>query len=503
MNRSIILTFIVLFCLGTYLFISNGNASADTSGTLITTVKISVCGNGVKEGGEQCDGADLGGRMCTHLGYTDGSLSCSASCEFATAMCTTTAETNMVGLFNVAIGGSQTLSNGSHEMTIDVPAGFYSEDLRLEMFVHDKILIEPSNPAPSGKSFVGKVYGFVFTDANGNIVHNLFSPVTITLKYTESDTTGLDEGSLRPYHRGSSDSSWQLISGSVVDVANNTVIFSTQSFSLFALFASSAQATAPTGGGSNSGGGGSSSVTSPITGATFRGKAYPLSKVVLLKDAQVAAQTIAGNDANFSFNLTGLTPGSYVFSLYAEDKNGLRSPPITFPIVVSSGVTTNVGNIFISPTLTADKVEVKRGTILTLFGQTAPDSRVTLTINSENQIIKHIETGVDGVYLYGLDTSRLEFGNHDASSRTTLQPGLISGDSPRVAFVVGDRTVLLSDIKNKVRGDINNDGKVNIIDFSILAYWYRRPNSPANVDMNNDGEIDLVDFSILVFGWTG
>ncbi len=38
------------------------------------------CGNGVKETGEACDGADLGGQTCQTLGYRAGSLACTGGC---------------------------------------------------------------------------------------------------------------------------------------------------------------------------------------------------------------------------------------------------------------------------------------------------------------------------------------------------------------------------------------------------------------------------------------
>ena len=49
-----------------------------------------VCGNGVKEGGEQCDGSDLGGTTCQSLGYSGGTLSCNADCTYNTSQCTNT-----------------------------------------------------------------------------------------------------------------------------------------------------------------------------------------------------------------------------------------------------------------------------------------------------------------------------------------------------------------------------------------------------------------------------
>jgi hypothetical protein len=47
----------------------------------------SSCGNGAINGGEQCDGADFGGRTCAALGFTGGALTCTDRCRIATASC--------------------------------------------------------------------------------------------------------------------------------------------------------------------------------------------------------------------------------------------------------------------------------------------------------------------------------------------------------------------------------------------------------------------------------
>jgi hypothetical protein len=47
-----------------------------------------VCGNGILESGEACDGSALGGQTCTGLGYGGGTLACSSSCTFNTSGCT-------------------------------------------------------------------------------------------------------------------------------------------------------------------------------------------------------------------------------------------------------------------------------------------------------------------------------------------------------------------------------------------------------------------------------
>lgn len=46
-----------------------------------------LCGNGRRDGGEDCDGTDLGAQSCTSLGYDSGTLRCAANCEFDESLC--------------------------------------------------------------------------------------------------------------------------------------------------------------------------------------------------------------------------------------------------------------------------------------------------------------------------------------------------------------------------------------------------------------------------------
>jgi len=48
-------------------------------------------------------------------------------------------------------------------------------------------------------------------------------------------------------------------------------------------------------------------------------------------------------------------------------------------------------------------------------------------------------------------------------------------------------------------GDINNDGFVDLTDFSILLFYWQTSNPTA--DLNNDGIVNLTDFSIMLFHW--
>ena len=59
--------------------------------------QLSVCGNGVKEPGEACDGSDLGGATCSTQGCTGGSLSCTVACDYDRSACTGCAACDLDG----------------------------------------------------------------------------------------------------------------------------------------------------------------------------------------------------------------------------------------------------------------------------------------------------------------------------------------------------------------------------------------------------------------------
>ncbi len=79
----------LLFLLAAFLLIMQ-YVRASSSSPINATVKISICGNNVKEGGEDCDNSDLGGATCASLGYGGGTLTCDISCSYDTSGCIAT-----------------------------------------------------------------------------------------------------------------------------------------------------------------------------------------------------------------------------------------------------------------------------------------------------------------------------------------------------------------------------------------------------------------------------
>lgn len=74
--------------------------SRNADARLCLSAPMPRCGNGKREAGEACDGADLGGSTCAGLGLGEGVLACTAVCTLNTGGCA------------VEMGGPNLLRNG-------------------------------------------------------------------------------------------------------------------------------------------------------------------------------------------------------------------------------------------------------------------------------------------------------------------------------------------------------------------------------------------------------
>jgi len=257
----------------------------------------------------------------------------------------------------------------------------------------------------------------------------------------------------------------------------------------------------PSGGDGGGGGGGGTNLPTTVN---FSGMAYPNSKVVILNNGTIAATTVADPSARFSVSINNLATNTYNFSVYGEDINGIKSITFSFPVYVTSGTTINIGGIFLSPTVDVDKSEVKQGDPLLIFGQSIPNTSLDIIFHSDLAILKNTKTDDDGLYKYNMNTAPLVYGSHIVKSQTKVDEEVMAV-SREVPFIVGLVSKLKDDtnICGTLRGDLNCDSKVNLVDFSIMAYWYKRINPPAKIDLNRDKKVTLVDFSIMAYNWTG
>ena len=354
------------------------------------------------------------------------------------------------------------------------------------------------------------------TAGNGNVLVSWTASVG-TLGNVTSYDVGVATNVSGPY---TYTNAGNVLSNSVTSLTNGTTYyFKVRSYVLGIIVSESVSVSstpvAPvgttTGGGGGGGGGFTGGISTGTTGdttggsgrITFSGRAYPNSKVSILKDGSLVVSTIADPKADFSVSIGTLANGNYNFSVYGQDNNDRKSTSFSFPVFITEGSTINIGGIFLSPTIDLDKSEVKQGDNLVIFGQSVPDSEITISVHSEQEFFNKVTTDRSGVYLLNFDTTPLEIGGHVAKSKSAVATE-VSPFGNTASFKVGSESKKKETIScSNLRGDLNCDKKVNLVDFSIMAFWYKKTNAPSNVDLNTDGVINLVDFSIMAFNWTG
>lgn len=240
--------------------------------------------------------------------------------------------------------------------------------------------------------------------------------------------------------------------------------------------------------------------------AIFKGIAYQGSIITLTKNGDVLATLPAQPDGTFELHIRDLPSGTYSFGLRAQDSLGLLSKLVLFTVYVAPGIATIVDGIFIPPTITSDKVEVKQGETIVFSGTSVANAEVRLSLTASDEFLKKIATNASGTWKYTLNTSMLNLGDYDAKARTVTASSL-SLYSDILTFRIGSVTRLRSVVSTltgfRKRCDLNNDNRVNLLDFSIMAFWYKRLGFPDKVDLNTDTKVNLTDLSILAYCWTG
>lgn len=261
------------------------------------------------------------------------------------------------------------------------------------------------------------------------------------------------------------------------------------------------------GGGASGGGIGNTSGFNPgsedelVTKVIATGKSYPHANVHILVDGVVVGIVETDAKADFYFETTEVSPGVASFGFWSEDKDGFKSTLLTLTFRVISGAVTTISGVYIAPSINIDKKSVRQGEAITIYGQTVPDTEVHVHINSEQEFIEKLDSHAEsGNWELEFNTEPLEEDFHTAKALFQIAAGdnvIQSGFSRSVSFHVG-----------KVGGevpcpeaDLNQDGRVNLTDFSILLYYWGTDNVCA--DQNQNGVVDLVDFSIMMYYWTG
>lgn len=267
----------------------------------------------------------------------------------------------------------------------------------------------------------------------------------------------------------------------------------------FLVFSNEATATpngAPPPGGGGGGGGGNASIV-------FNGYGYPNSSVTLVKGSQISQTVTASNTGAFTITLNNQNSGNYSYSLYGTDATGNKSSNLNITATLGSNTTKTLNNLIIPPTISASHITIKQGDSISIRGFTGPSSAVTLNFTGQQNFSQNVTSDASGYYSFTLNTTNYKKGNYNVTAIANVF-GFNSPASKTVNFAISEASVV-TPTGDCMRSDLNCDGRVELIDFSILLYFWDSANFSKNprVDIDKSGRVGLRDLSIMLYDWTG
>lgn len=252
--------------------------------------------------------------------------------------------------------------------------------------------------------------------------------------------------------------------------------------------------------GGGSGGGGGSSQELGDTIISISGLGYPGETLNFLLDTESVGTVRADSDGEFDFSIEA-DPGTATIGIWSRDSQRVRSITLNNTFDVTQGAITNVTGVILPPTISVADQSLNPGDVITVSGQAAPNAIVELHVN-DSEIVETVTSNDDGQWSYQLDTSRLSVSEHILRARTVVGTPPLTTES---SFSTSLQLFVGVDGEATQPSDLNRDGFVNLIDFSILIFWWQTSGGDSDppADINQNGNAGLEDFSILLFNWTG
>jgi len=261
---------------------------------------------------------------------------------------------------------------------------------------------------------------------------------------------------------------------------------------------------AGSGGGGSSGGGsyssGGSATNLGETQVNITGQTIPRATVNIILDAKSVGTVRANNAGQFEF-ASAVSPGTVSMGFWTEDDNKVRSITFNTTFDVTQGAITNVAGVLIPPTIVVSKAKLNPGDVITFGGQAPPNAKIEVHIGASTKILTTTSDS-GGYWNLDFDTTGMKPAEYTARARFVLGTGTLTTES---SFSSTLQLFLGVDGSPTTPSDLNRDGFVNLIDFSILIFWWGTPGGDSNppADINGNGKVSIEDFSILLFNWTG
>lgn len=247
----------------------------------------------------------------------------------------------------------------------------------------------------------------------------------------------------------------------------------------------------------------SATIAPPVASVKISGVTAPATFVTFMENGTVMGTDTGANLSGiFIKQLFGLEPGDHNISVYGVDSNYLTTSIINLALNAPIYQQTTVSNLLLSPTISINQAQLIPGENLIVSGSTIPSGSVNIFVESPLRIY-YTDANAEGEWTYEIDdTDSYLPGDYRIYSLVNNNSGIQSIFSNAILFTVSSSTSgdpgedPACDIS---QGDLNCDSAVDLMDFSILMYYWS--SAAAVADINSDGIIDLIDFSILMYYW--
>jgi len=241
-------------------------------------------------------------------------------------------------------------------------------------------------------------------------------------------------------------------------------------------------------------------------GVLMQGYSFPNSTVIILKDGKEIGKVKAAVDGRFSAFLEGLTKGVYAFGAKSEDTLKRKTIVYSATIWVNDGSQSTISDIVLAPTISLTKTEYRKDELTEVSGQAPAQATIEVQILPDrtgkipdNEIVKkEVKATAGGLWSASISMAKSANGRYRVKARAKVSESAMSEFGDILLMALGES---LSPAGACEKGDLNKDGKVNLVDFSILLYYWNTSNACA--DQNKDKTVNLTDFSIMMYYWTG
>ncbi len=244
----------------------------------------------------------------------------------------------------------------------------------------------------------------------------------------------------------------------------------------------------------------SATVETVLSALTVSGYTAPAAFVTMTEGGSVVGTNQSSSTGFFNFPLTGLSPGPHTYSFVSTDQQNLGTSSSSISLFLLAGSLSTFTGLLLSPSITIDKTTIDPGATITVSGSAKPSSTINIFLEAPLRSYA-TTTDANGAWSFTVVSSEtLSLTPGQYRIYTNVQDSLsdLSITSPTTNFTVNspssNNPPPACDISH---GDLNCDGRTNLVDFSILLFHWQTNHRVA--DINSDGRVNLTDFSIMMF----